>query len=208
MILAREGRNIRATLSGVIGITVVVPFRAGGKSRLPASIRAEVALAMLSDVLEAASALGSVRLVTADALAGRFADELGADLIDDPGGGQGAAVLAALEGLQGQCLVVNADLPCATTDALARLAAATPAHVAASDGTTNALALSDARRFAPLYGPGSAARFAAAGFASVAIPELQHDIDTLTDLECLTLPAGPRTMLVVNHHNVGRACVP
>lgn len=187
---------------------MVVPFRAGGKSRLPASIRAEVALAMLSDVLEAASALGRVRLVTSDALAGRLAVELGADLVDDPGGGQGAAVLAALESLQGPCLVVNADLPCATTDALVRLAAATPAHVAAADGTTNALAVPDACRFAPLYGPGSAARFAAAGFASVAIPELQHDVDTLADLERLTLPAGRRTTLVANHYKVGLAGVP
>ena len=47
--------------------TVVVPFRSAGKSRLPAEIRVEVALAMLGDVLEAAVAHGArVRLVTDD----------------------------------------------------------------------------------------------------------------------------------------------
>ena len=188
--------------------TVVVPFRAGGKSRLPASMRAEVALAMLGDVLEAASALGPARLVTAAAGAERVAAELGADLVDDPGGGQGAAVLAALAAVDGPCLVVNADLPCATPEALACLAAGSPAFVAATDGTTNALALPGPDWFAPLYGPGSAARFLAAGFVPVSIPELEQDVDTLADLERLALPAGPRTTLVVNHHKVGLARVP
>lgn len=192
----------------MVEIPVVVPFRAGGKSRLPASIRAEVALAMLSDVLTAACALGPAHLVTADTAARRVATELGAALVDDPGGGQGAAVLAALGRLQGPCLVVNADLPCATPGALERLAAAAPAHVAAADGTTNALALSDPHAFVSLYGPGSAARYAAAGFASVSIPELEHDVDTIADLERLALPAGQRTTLVVNHHKVGPAPVP
>lgn len=188
--------------------TVVVPFRAGGKSRLPASLRDEVALAMLGDVLEAATVLGPVRLVTAALAAGHVAADLGADLVGDPGGGQGAAVLAALGGVDGPCLVVNADLPCATPSALARLAAGSPALVAAADGTTNALALPGPDWFAPLYGAGSAARFAAAGFARVAIPELEQDVDTLADLERLVQPAGPRTTLVVNHHKIGLARVP
>ncbi len=188
--------------------TVVVPFRAGGKSRLPASLRDEVALAMLGDVLDAATALGPVRLVTAAEAAGHVAAELGADLVGDPGGGQGVAVLAALGGVDGPCLVINADLPCATPLALVRLAAVSPALVAAADGTTNALALPGPDWFVPLYGAGSAARFAAAGFARVAIPELEQDVDTLADLERLGHPAGPRTTLVVNHHKVGLARVP
>ena len=36
---------------------------------------------------------------------------LGATLVEDPGEGQGPAVAAALEGADGICLVVNADLP-------------------------------------------------------------------------------------------------
>ena len=77
--------------------TVVVPFRSGGKSRLPAAVRVDLALAMLGDVLEAAVAHGDdVRLVTDDAAAAAAARALGAEVIADPGGGQGAAVEAAL----------------------------------------------------------------------------------------------------------------
>ena len=43
---------------------VVIPFRAGGKSRLPAEIRVDVALAMLGDVVEAAVEVGDTRVVT------------------------------------------------------------------------------------------------------------------------------------------------
>ena len=73
--------------------TVVVPFRSGGKSRLPAELRVEVALAMLGDVLEAATAhAGRVRLVTDDDAAALIAAALGVEVVADPGGGQGAAV--------------------------------------------------------------------------------------------------------------------
>ena len=192
--------------------TVVVPFRAGGKSRLPEDVRVDLALAMLGDVLEAAAADGTqVRLVTDDVAAAEIAAGLEVAVIADPGGGQGAAVQAALAGVAGACLVVNADLPCATPAAIARLAALAPAHVAAADGTTNALAVPEPAWFMPLYGPGSAARFAALGSVSASIPELEHDVDTLPDLlglpglARLGLPLGPRTDVVLNHHTVGSA---
>ena len=186
--------------------TVVVPFRSGGKSRLPADVRTDLALAMLGDVLEAAVAhAGDVRLVTDDAAAIAIALGLGVELVSDPGGGQGAAVEAALLGAEGTCLVVNADLPCATPAALARLEDLAPALAAAADGTTNALAVPERTWFAPRYGAGSAARFAAAGLARISIPELGHDVDTLADLaalERLQLPLGRRTQRVLNQHNV------
>jgi 2-phospho-L-lactate guanylyltransferase (CobY/MobA/RfbA family) len=183
--------------------TVVVPFRSGGKSRLPADFRVEVALAMLGDVLEVAVAAGDrVRLVTDDGAAALVAAGLGVEVVDDPGGGQGRAVEAGLRGVDGPCLVVNADLPCASPGALTRLAAVCPALVRAADGTTNALALPHPDWFEPLYGPGSADRFAAAGFDAVSIPELEHDVDTLADLGGLALPAGRRTALVSSHHGV------
>jgi 2-phospho-L-lactate guanylyltransferase len=170
--------------------TIVVPYRGDAKRRLPASIRAGVAVAMLGDVVAAASAVGSVLVVTDD----ESVVPRGVALTPDPGLGLGAAVAAGLEAVSGHALVVNADLPCATPDAIARLAAAGLALVEAHDGTTNALSLPDPRLFEPLYGPGSAARFRAhAPFTSVSIPELEQDVDSEADLDGMALPLGPRT---------------
>jgi len=179
-------------------VSVVVPFRAEGKTRLPEEIRADLARAMLADVVAAALELGRVLVVGDDA----NAVPVGAEAVADPGSGQGGAVAAALALVDGHVLVVNADLPCATSDALRRLAAAGPALVAAADGTTNALSLPDPSCFEPLYGPGSAARFAAAGLVPVRIPELELDVDTLDDLEHLVRPLGDRTALVFQEHKV------
>ena len=178
----------------------VIPFRAGGKSRLPRSLRRELALAMLGDVVETALGLGPARIVTDDVDAADLARALGAVVVADPGGGQGAAVGAGLEGIEGPCLVVNADLPCATPDALRRLARAGDAFVAAADGTTNALALASGARFEPLYGSGSASRFGGLGLVRVSIAELEADVDTIDDLERLSLPIGRRTTRVLNRH--------
>jgi len=179
-------------------VSVVVPFRAEGKTRLPEEIRNDLARAMLADVVAAALELGRVLVVGGDA----EAVPTGAEAVADPGGGQGAAVAAALTLVHGHVLVVNADLPCATPEALHRLRASGPALVAAADGTTNALSLPDPARFQPLYGPRSAARFAAVGLVPVAISELALDVDTLDDLDQLAHPLGPRTALVLNQHKL------
>jgi len=82
--------------------TVVIPF-AGveGKTRLHASrrLRRELSLAMLGDVLAAGSSAGTVRVVTSDSEGAALASEAGAHVLDDPGGGQGPAVQAALDGV-------------------------------------------------------------------------------------------------------------
>ena len=170
--------------------TTVVPYRGDAKRRLPAEIRAAAALAMLGDVVEAAAAVGPVLVVTDDP----SAVPPGSRWIPDPGTGLGDAVAAALSKVEGHALVVNADLPAASPDAIAELAASGRALVEAPDGTTNALSLPDPRDFAPLYGPGSAARFRArAPFTTVRIPELEADVDTLEDLERLASALGPRT---------------
>jgi 2-phospho-L-lactate guanylyltransferase len=187
--------------------TIVIPF-AGveGKTRLRASKddRRALSLAMLGDVLAAASAVGSPRVVTGDDEGAALARGLGAAVVSDPGAGQGAAVAAALAGLgPGTIVIVNADVPCVQPpDLLALLAATPPAGIAlveAPDGTTNALGLSAPEVFAPLYGPNSAARFRAHGqehgfeVVSAAVPNLADDVDTLDDLERLRLRCGPRT---------------
>ena len=130
-------------------------------------------------------------------------------MIADDGHGQGAAVSAGLEaaargGATAPFLVVNADLPCVTARDLLALAGAVPddglALVAAADGTTNALALSSPQLFAPLYGPGSAARFAAlAPSRALEVPNLIDDVDTVADLERLCGRLGPKT-----HHALKR----
>lgn len=158
-------------------VTIVVPHRAqGGKRRLALELglRDAVVAAMLADVLEACLPVG--RVVVAN---GR--------------GSQGAAVAEALAEVQGPALVVNSDVPCVTPDDMRALFAATAdvelALVPAADGTTNALALADPSLFEPLYGPGSAARFAALAPArALALPNLVDDVDTLHDLRRL----GPR----------------
>ena len=158
--------------------TIVIPFRRGPvKTRLgplPDAARRELALALLADVRAACA---------------RVAPTL---LAEGPGG-QGRAVAAALRSVRGPVAIVNADLPCATPADVERLLAAAPALVAAADGTTNALALPDPRSFRPLYGPGSADRFAALGLERVEIPNLADDVDTLADLERVAERAGPHT---------------
>ncbi|HWB23569.1 MAG TPA: NTP transferase domain-containing protein [Gaiellaceae bacterium] len=182
--------------------TFIVPFRgAAGKSRLglptPAG-RAAVSRAMVADVVAACASVGATYVVTPDDVT-----LTSATVVLDPGGGQGAAVEAGLDaaaatGEATLFLVVNADLPCVTPRDLLALAGAVPddgiALAPAADGTTNALAFASPNLFAPLYGAGSAARFAElAPTRNVDIPNLRDDVDTLADLERLEPRLGPQT---------------
>jgi 2-phospho-L-lactate guanylyltransferase (CobY/MobA/RfbA family) len=146
----------------------VVPFRYDGKTRLGDP---EVALAMFMDVRLACEQVGEV-------------------LVCDAPGGQGPALAATLAGLQGPVAIVNADLPCVRPFELVELVEAAPALVAAPDGTTNALALADARDFRPLYGPGSAERF---GLRRLDLRGLRQDVDTREDLLRVARYVGPNT---------------
>jgi 2-phospho-L-lactate/phosphoenolpyruvate guanylyltransferase len=197
--------------------TVVIPF-AGmeGKTRLHSSrhTRHELSLAMLGDVLAAAAAVARIRVVTSDRAGASLAAEVGGEVVEDPGGGQGAAVHAGLAGLEpGGIAIVNADLPCVVPSDLRALLAATPAGgvalVEALDGTTNALSIPAPAAFAPLYGPGSASRFHAHAASlglqsvSVAVPNLADDVDTIDDLQRLHLRLGPRSQTALGALPVG-----
>jgi 2-phospho-L-lactate guanylyltransferase len=163
-------------------IRIVIPY-AGmhGKTRLGDG-REKLSAAMLGSVLDVARCLGRTWVVSPDPVEG-------ADWICDPGGGQGAAVEAALRAIgPGPVLIVNSDLPSVTAEDLHALYDAIPEHgialAPARDGTTNALGLSDTTLFAPLYGPGSAARFRAHAEHAVDVvrPGLRDDVDTPADL--------------------------
>lgn len=169
-----------------------------------------LAEAMLADVLDAALAVGRVLVVASDAPPLRK----GPELVPDPRRGQGVAVQAALavaaSGPVAVYLVVNADLPCATPRDLLALAGAVPegglALAAAADGTTNAIAFADASLFEPLYGPGSAERFASLGPSRlVDAPNLIDDVDTLDDLRRLAPRVGPHTRRVLRGLHLGAA---
>jgi 2-phospho-L-lactate guanylyltransferase len=187
--------------------TVVVPFRSTDPKRRLAGLaerdRVGLAHAMLADVLAAAGPLGEVLVVATtppEPLAG-------VRHVPDPRRGQGAAVRAALDaavaaGLTAPYVVVNADLPCATTRDLLALVGSMPEHglalAPAADGTTNALALSEEGLFEPVYGPGSAERFAAlAPSARLDAPNLMDDVDTADDLARLADRLGEHTRRVL-----------
>lgn len=187
--------------------TIVVPFRGSDpKQRLAVDDPARRALAdaMLADVVTAASAVGDVFVV------GPVGTPVpgGAAVVPDPRRGQGAAVVAGLAaataaGLPAPYLVVNADLPCAGPRDLLALVGSVPgdglALVAAADGTTNALAFADPSLFEPVYGPGSAERFAALGPSTVLeVPNLMDDVDTLDDLVRLQGRLGEHTRRVLD----------
>ena len=159
---------------------------------------------MLYDVLSACLPVGRTLLVTdpgAEA-AQAAAGALDVEVIADPGKGQGDAVAAALAHAdEGSVVVVNADVPCATSRDVFALLGAMPAGgmalVRAEDGTTNALALAAGWLFAPLYGPGSADRFAERAHrlgvdaVEVDLPNLADDVDDLADLEQIEDRLGP-----------------
>jgi 2-phospho-L-lactate guanylyltransferase len=193
--------------------TLVVPFReADGKSRLDVRPEARNALAhaMLADVVAACVAVGPTFVV---ARAGT--PIAGAALVVDPGGGQGAAVVAGLgagvaAGGGPPYVVVNADLPCVTARDLLSLAGAVPdgglALARAADGTTNALAFGSPGLFVPVYGPGSASRFAELGPSRlVDAPNLVDDVDTVDDLVRLRARLGPHTRSVLAALRLGAA---
>jgi 2-phospho-L-lactate/phosphoenolpyruvate guanylyltransferase len=196
----------------------VLPVKSFGraKQRLrPAGVdRAELAAAMVGDVLEALGAvrgLDGVVVVSAEDPAGRTA---AIEWVHDPDEvGQSAAALrgvrtAVARGAQ-RVLLVPGDCPAldpVEVDDL--LVSAAPGVVIVPDrhgSGTNALLLDPPTVLTPAFGPGSFARHAALAHAAGAtvrvgrLPSLELDVDTPGDLAALraALAAGhgaaPRT---------------
>jgi len=183
-------------------------FAAKGRlaARLEPEQRAELAEAMLGDVLDAlvgATEIEAVLVVTAEPRAAAVADAAGAAVIADTeqAGQSPAAALGVAEALRAGCeraLLVPGDTPLVTPDdvddLLCRSTSGLPSVGIVPDrhGTgTNALLLCPADAIAPSFGPYSRARHvAAAEHAAIApslepVPSLEHDIDTPEDLAAL-----------------------
>jgi 2-phospho-L-lactate/phosphoenolpyruvate guanylyltransferase len=201
-----------------MGTVAVLPVKSFGraKQRLrPAGLdRAELAAAMVGDVLEALGAvrgLDGVVVVSAQDLAGRPA---GTEWVHDPlEVGQSSAAARGVRAAVGRgaqrVLLVPGDCPAldpAEVDAL--LESAAPGVVVVPDrhgSGTNALLLEPPGVLTPAFGPGSFARHAALAHAAGAtvrvgrLPSLELDVDTPGDLAALraALAAGhgaaPRT---------------
>ncbi len=191
--------------------TAVLPIKRFGaaKSRLaeavPPPARADLAAAMLADVLAAlvrCERIERVIVVSGEPRAVAAAAAGGTELIDDPddcGHSEAASrgVAAALSGGAGCAALLPGDCPLldqAELDAaLNVIEPGTAGVVPDRHGSgTNGLLLAPPDAIAPSFGPGSRdrhlglARAAGVNGRVVAIPSLALDLDTAADLEALT----------------------
>jgi 2-phospho-L-lactate/phosphoenolpyruvate guanylyltransferase len=192
--------------------TAVLPVKrfAAAKQRLAPGMgsthRAELAAAMLEDVLEAIGAARSVErvvAVTSEPRAIELATASGAEVLPDPeeGGHSGAALAGisrALELGAGCVVLLPIDCPLLATRELERLLTGMPERYVAivpdRHGTgTNALALAPPDAIEPSFGEGSCARHVAAAreagvpFGVEELPSLALDLDTPADVVALTM---------------------
>ncbi|CCQ48172.1 2-phospho-L-lactate guanylyltransferase CofC [Pseudarthrobacter siccitolerans] len=185
--------------------TIVIPAKgtAAAKSRLGGNPGLAQAIAL--DTVAAALPVGRVIVVTSAAAAAGFR-ALGAETLQDPGRGLSAAVLQGIEAAgTGRVAVLQGDLPALTSIELESalwLASATELTFvadAAGTGTTLITAL-DPKRHRPMFGEGSRAAHAAAGYVELSIDKtsgLRSDVDIRADLERLEGRLGRRTAEVL-----------
>jgi 2-phospho-L-lactate guanylyltransferase len=192
--------------------TAVLPVKrfAAAKQRLAPGMggthRAELAGAMLEDVLEAIGAARSIErtiIVSSEPRAVEIAGASGAELVADPDeGGHSGAALAGIARAQqlGAATVVllPIDCPLLAPRELERLLTGTPERYVAivpdrHGSGTNALALSPPDAIEPSFGEGSCARHVAAARAAGVpynveeLPSLALDLDTPADIVALTM---------------------
>jgi 2-phospho-L-lactate guanylyltransferase len=192
--------------------TAVLPVKrfAAAKQRLApgmgSSHRAELAAAMLEDVLETIATARSIErviVVTSEPRAVELATASGADVLADPdqGGHSGAAlagIARARELGADRVVLLPIDCPLLATRELERLLTGMPERYVAivpdRHGTgTNALALAPPDAIEPSFGEGSCARHVAAAreagvpFGVEELPSLALDLDTPADVVALTM---------------------
>lgn len=204
----------------------LVPLRSPGEGKtrlagmLSRSQRAELAAAMLADVLEALDHAPVDRTVVAASGPGgaELVTRLGAQVVTDPPGvhSLNAAIAAAARRLAPATtlLVVMADLPCLTgQDVDSLLAVEAPVGLApTTDGGTGGLLRRPVSAMATAFGPASAARHtdlaAAAGspLQVVHCPGFARDLDTPEDLaELEGWPVGAATRSWLERHGTTTA---
>jgi 2-phospho-L-lactate guanylyltransferase len=195
-----------------LNATAVLPVKrfAAAKQRLApgmgASHRAELAAAMLEDVLDAIAAARSVErtvVVTSEPRAIELATAAGAELVADPDeGGHSGAALAGISRARElgaeRVVLLPIDCPLLAPRELERLLTGMPERyvgvVPDRHGTgTNALALAPPDAIEPSFGEGSCARHVAAARAAGVpygieeLPSLALDLDTPADVVALTM---------------------
>jgi 2-phospho-L-lactate guanylyltransferase len=178
--------------------------------------RSELARAMLRDVLRALAGahMDRVWVVTRDAAAAAIARDLGAEPMSEPEnrGHTAAVALAQAEAARGGArafLTVPGDVPCVTSEELARMIAAVrdgaPVFVPSRSGHgTNGVALMPPGAMPLTFGEPSFARHLAAarqrGLAPLvlSLPGLGLDVDSPEDLAALlTEPTDTETSRLV-----------
>lgn len=192
--------------------TAVLPVKrfAAAKQRLApgmgATHRAELAAAMLEDVLGAIGAARSIErtiVVSSEPRAIEPATAAGAELVADPDeGGHSGAALAGIARAQElgaeRVVLLPIDCPLLAPRELERLLTGVPDRyvgiVPDRHGTgTNALALAPPDAIVPSFGEGSCARHVAAARAAGVpygveeLPSLALDLDTPADVVALTM---------------------
>lgn len=192
--------------------TAILPVKrfADAKQRLAPGIgsthRAELAAAMLEDVLEAIGAARSIErtiVVTSEPRAIELGTARGAEVLPDPdeGGHSGAALTGIARAQQlgvERVVLLPIDCPLLAPRELERLLTGMPERYVAivpdRHGTgTNALALAPPDAIEPSFGEGSCARHVAAAreagvpFGVEELPSLALDLDTPADVVALTM---------------------
>jgi 2-phospho-L-lactate/phosphoenolpyruvate guanylyltransferase len=194
--------------------TVVIPVKvlARAKSRLAALAgerRAEMALAFACDTVSAVLAVPTVArvvVVTADSVATRELESLGAAVVHDTTNELNDALHLGGSGVDGAIAALTADLPALRPAELARALGRvrrTPAFMPdAHDVGTTMYAAPPGTVFSPMFGGRSRERHARHGAAELHlddVPGLRRDVDTPEDLAAaVRLGVGPRTAPVAH----------
>jgi 2-phospho-L-lactate guanylyltransferase len=187
------------SLEGSWVIVIPVKELSSAKSRLqdlpPANtgLRAELALAFASDVVDAAVAAANVTrviVVTSDDEILAAVRVKGVEVVADPGGGLNAAIeFGAAQANTANIAAVVGDLPAATAvDLAAALDLVLPgsrAYVPDAAGIGTTLLATRGPELRPMFGSSSSDRHRASGAAPIesAAPGLRLDVDTVEELQ-------------------------